>query len=122
MQMAKASFIYLLISLFCVLFGMIYEHFSHEVYSGYMIYAFLFPLIMGTLVFFVLALFGRHFPGAIALNLYHSSVTALTVGSIFRGVLDIYGTDNPLIAVYWVSGITLGFAAVICYIISCLKK
>ena len=121
-QMAKASFIYLLISLFCVLFGMIYEHFSHEVYSGYMIYAFLFPLIMCTLVFFVLALFGRRFPGAIALNLYHSSVTALTVGSIFRGVLDIYGTDNPLIAVYWVSGITLGFAAVICYIISCLKK
>ncbi len=40
----RTSLNYLWISLFCLLFGAVYELFSHGVYSMYMIYAFVFPL------------------------------------------------------------------------------
>ena len=36
-------------SVFFALFGAIYEQFSHQVYSYYMIYAFALPLILGAL-------------------------------------------------------------------------
>ena len=101
----KTAFVYLLIALFCVLFGAVYEHFSHEVYSGYMIYAFAFPLVGGTLPFLALDLFPwKKYPSTIARNLYHSGIATLTVGSILQGVLEIYGTTNSLCGIYWVVG------------------
>lgn len=101
----KTVFVYLLISLFCILFGAIYEHFSHEVYSGYMIYAFAFPLVGGTLPFLAMDLFHwKKYPSAIATNLYHSGIATLTVGSIIQGVLEIYGTTNSLCGIYWIVG------------------
>lgn len=88
-----------------MLFGSVYEHFSHGVYSGYMLYAFVFPLAGGTLPYFAISLSGgRHVPGRLAANLYNSGLAALTMGSIFQGVLDIYGTTNGLTAVYWLVG------------------
>ncbi len=114
--MAATGFRYLLFSLFCVLFGAVYENFSHEVYSNYMIYAFLFPLIGGTLVFSALALSGaRRVPGKMARNFYHSGIVTLTVGSIFKGVLEIYGTTNRLIRVYWIVGIAFVCLGVLLY-------
>lgn len=53
---SRTAFVYLLVSLFCALFGAVYEVFSHEVYSFYMIYAFAFPLAGGTLPFFLLSM------------------------------------------------------------------
>ena len=101
----KTAFVYLLIALFCAFFGAIYEVFSHGVYSGYMIYAFAFPLAGGTLPFLVISLHGeKKYPNAIARNLYHSGIATLTVGSIVRGVLDIYGTTNSLSGIYWIVG------------------
>lgn len=44
---SHTAFVYLLIVIFCSLFGAVYELYSHEVYSFYMIYAFAFPLIGG---------------------------------------------------------------------------
>lgn len=100
------SVIYLFISLFCILFGAIYELYSHEVYSYYMIYAFIFPLVCGTLLFSILSLIKiRVYPGVLARNLYHSGVAALTVGSIMQGILDIYGTTNMLTVWYWRAGL-----------------
>ena len=58
---------YLLSTVICALFGAVYELFSHEVYSYYMIYAFAF----------------------------------------LKGILAIYGTSNPLIAVHWILGAAL---------------
>ena len=55
---SRTSLIYLIVSLFCALFGAVYEMFSHEVYSYYMIYAFAFPLIGGTLLFQIIAVIG----------------------------------------------------------------
>jgi len=108
-HVAKTGFAYLLVSLFCVLFGAVYEHFSHEVYSGYMIYAFVFPLAGGALPLTALTIYGcRQLPGRLPLNLYNAGIAALTVGSIMEGVLEIYGTTNDLLQVYWIAGI--GFA------------
>ncbi len=116
--MKKTGFIYLLIALFCILFGAIYESFSHGVYSGYMIYAFVFPLAGGTLPFYALSFSQRQFfPERLSLNLYHSGIAALTVGSIFQGVLEIYGTTNRLVRVYGMLGIFFVCAGLLSYFI-----
>jgi len=102
----KTGFIYLLISLFCVLFGVVYEYYSHEVYSSYMIYAFVFPLAGGVLPFTLMSLYGcRRIPGRLTLNLYNSGIATLTVGSIMKGVMEIYGTTNDILQTYWIVGI-----------------
>ena len=97
---------YLLAAVCCALFGAVYELFSHEVYSFFMIYAFAFPLLLGVIPFFLMYKHGRRFPGKAA-DLVHAGVAALTVGSIMQGVLQIYGTSSPLTAVYWAAGVVL---------------
>lgn len=105
---AKTALIYLLVSLFCALFGAVYEGFSHGVYSLWMIYAFMFPLAGGALPFLLMLVRGgRRYPGVAGRNLYHSGVATLTVGSIVQGVLDIYGTTNRLTRAYGYVGIPL---------------
>ena len=94
---------YLLSALLCALFGAVYELFSHEVYSCFMICAFLLPLLLGAIPFVLLRMRGKPFPGRAA-DLIHAGVAALTVGSVLQGVLEIYGTSNPLTAVYWAAG------------------
>jgi len=107
-QASKTAFVYLLVALFFVLFGAVYEIYSHEVYSYYMLYAFTFPLIGGTLVFNILSFLKlQKYPNAIARNLYHSGIATLTVGSVVQGVLEIYGTTNALSDYYWSVGIVL---------------
>lgn len=106
-SMVKTGLAYLLISLFCVLFGAVYEHFSHQVYSCFMVYAFVFPLAGGALPFFSLAFFIRNLPGKLSCALYHSGIAAWTTGSLLQGVLEIYETTNRLVLVYW--GLGTGF-------------
>lgn len=112
----KTAFVYLLVSVFCALLGAVYELFSHEVYSYYMIYAFAFPLVGGTLPFFAFAFSrAKRYPRAVSRNLYHTGIAVLTVGSILRGVLEIYGTTNRLIKIYWILGIVLTvIGAILC--------
>ena len=57
-------------------------------------------------------------PGTISRNAWFSGLAALTVGSIFRGVLDIYGTTNRLIAVYPAAAAVLMCAALAVFLIS----
>lgn len=111
----RISLIYLCISIFCAFFGAVYEHFSHEVYSYYMLYAFAFPLVGGTLPFSLIAALRARAPGRLAQNLYHAGIAALTVGCIFTGVLEIYGTTNSLVNVYWAIGGGLVIAGVAAY-------
>lgn len=116
-HIARTGYVYMLISLFCVLFGAVYERFSHEVYSGYMIYAFVFPLVGGTLPFMSMSRFGcRRLPGRLPLNLYNAGIATVTVGSIMEGVLDIYGTTNDLLGFYWYIGFGLIAAGILLYL------
>ncbi len=113
----KTAFVYLIISLFCVLFGAVYEYFSHEVYSGYMIYAFVFPMISAGAFLAICLSPLKKYPGVVARNLYHSGIATLTVGSIIRGVLDIYGTTNSLVMFYWIVGVVLLVVGIVWYFI-----
>lgn len=113
--MAKTGFVYLFISMFCILFGAVYEYFSHEVYSYFMLYAFVFPLVGGALLFFGMAYCRVPMPNRGSCNLYHSGIAALTTGSLFEGVLEIYGTTNRLISIYWILGAVFILTALIWY-------
>lgn len=95
-----------------MVFGFVYELFSHQVYSNFMVYAFAIPLIGGTLVYLALGLLQRvTYPCTVARYLYHSGLAALTTGSIVRGILDIYGTTNSLIKWYTIVGFSLLIAS-----------
>lgn len=111
---ARLGFNYLKATLFCLLFGVIYEHFSHGVYSYAMIYAFAIPLVGGTLPFYAASLMSTvPIPDRKALMLYHCAIATLTVGSLIRGALEIFGTTNPLIAAYWIASGGLLVAALV---------
>lgn len=126
----KTAFTYLIVSIFVALFGGIYEIYSHGVYSNFMIYAFAFPLVGGCLPFFLLGMWSYigdnthpiylQPPGTLCRNLHHSGIATLTVGSIIRGVLDIYGTTSYLSKIYWIVGIAFLLSGIILYI--CKKK
>ena len=94
----------LLASLFCALFGAVYERFSHGVYSYGMIYAFTFPLVLGVLPLLLIMMLRAPYPSRLIRNCVHAGIAALTVGSLISGVLEIYGTTNPLTLVYWIVG------------------
>ena len=117
---AKTGFVYLFVSLFCILFGAVYEHFSHEVYSYFMLYAFIFPLVGGTLPFFGIAFCRMPIPNRASCNLYHSGIAALTTGSLFQGALEIYGTTNRLVKIYWWIGTAFVLAGIVFYIV-CIR-
>ena len=106
---------------FLALFGAIYEAFSHEVYSYFMIYAFAVPLTLGVLPY-ALLLISLNYPGRAALNLWNSGNAAISVGCVFRGVLEIYGTTNSLSVIYPVSGLLLLTAGLITGIVGLKRK
>ncbi len=108
-------------TVFLALFGAIYEAFSHEVYSYFMIYAFAVPLTFGVLLYTLLLIF-KKYPGRVALNLWNSGIAALSVGCVFRGVLEIYGTTNSFSAVYPVAGSLLSASGLIAGIAGMHKK
>ena len=100
---------YLFATIFCAVFGAIYEHFSFGVYSGCMVYAFGFPLLLGVLPFFLRGLKGSRGmkKRRWSENFWHAGVATLTVGSVVKGVLDIYGTDSPYVIWYGIIGVSL---------------
>ena len=102
-------------TVFLALFGATYEAFSHEVYSYYMIYAFALPLVLGVLPSALLLLRGKRPPRATAL-LWNYGIAALSVGCVFRGVLEIYGTTNSLRVIYPIAGAALLTAALIVWL------
>lgn len=104
---------YTLAAAFTGLFAAVYEIFSHEVYSVYMIGAFLIPLLLGALPAVLIASAARHFPGKETCRLWAWGLSALTIGALFQGALEIYGTTNRLIAAYPAAGALLLIAALI---------
>lgn len=54
-------------------------------------------------------------PGILAQCLYNSGLATLTAGSIFQGILEIYGTTSHLSIVYWTVGLSLSTFGLIMY-------
>ena len=97
-------------SLFLALFGAIYEHFSHQVYSYFMLYAFALPLALGALPWALALRYGKRVRAGVP-ALWDAAVLTLTVGSVLRGVLDIYGTTSRLLIAYPVAAAVLALCA-----------
>ena len=112
---------YLIFSSLCLVFACIYEMFSHQVYSVFMIFSFLIPLIMGVVVYALLV--KKHFlVNNISNSLYKMSLYTVTFGSIMKGVLDIYGTTNSKLVIYWIVGGIMLVAAIVWQIINRRKS
>ena len=114
--MQKLILIDLVAALFLALFGAVYELFSHGVYSYFMIYAFAFPLALGALPLYLIGILHAVYPDRLSRSVYHAGIATLTAGSLVSGVLEIYGTGNPLTAVYWVAGILLVILGAVLYV------
>ena len=99
-------------ALFLAFFGAVYEHFSHEVYSYYMIYAFGIPLLGGALPYGIAALKNERV-GRLPAQLWNCAIITFSVGSLFKGVLDIYGTTNYLLVIYPIAGVILALTAIL---------
>lgn len=90
-------------TVFLALFGAVYEAFSHGVYSYYMIYAFAIPLILGVVPYTIMKI-KNNYPKALPLKLWNAAIATFSIGSVFKGVLEIYGTDNSLVLTYPIAG------------------
>ena len=107
-ELAKNRDRWLLATVGTVFFAAIYECFSHQVYSRAMILAFLYPLLGGLIPATLLMLAeDQLLPGDWPRSLWAAGIASLTLGSLFRGVLEIYGTTSRLSAVYAILGWTL---------------
>ncbi len=96
---------HMIFAIFIAVFGAIYEKFSHEVYSYYMIYAFMIPLCLGSFAYLLASKRAKKEPRNITVSAWNAVVVTLTIGSIFQGILEIYGTTNRLVWFYPVAAI-----------------
>lgn len=109
---------WLLATVSTVFFSAVYECFSHQVYSRAMILAFLYPLLGGLMPTTLLMLAKAKLqPGEWTRSLWDAGIASLTLGSLFRGVLEIYGTTSRLSVIYPVLGWTLLASGLISWIL-----
>lgn len=102
----RKAVIYLIFAGIVGLFSAIYEHFSFGVYSPFMITAFVYPLACAALCMVFSRLRRVPDPSWSGVLLAASCATC-TVGSLFQGILEIYGTTNSLMRIYVIVGIVL---------------
>jgi hypothetical protein len=74
---------------FCIVFSVIYEHFSHGVYSQFMLLMYLFPLIGGVLPSALHLLIPTFRCGdQMTRSIWNCAVMTLTFGSAITGVFE----------------------------------
>ena len=116
-SMKKGMLIYLAVSLFCLLFSLVYNQFSHGVHSPFMTWLFAWPLVLGCLpcgAFLLLRALRP--PKRLTVNIYNSGVAALTVSSLLRGIFEIAGTASVYQQWLMAAGVTFLTAGIIIYI------
>lgn len=93
------------LALFCVVFTLIYEQFSHGATSSHMRCMFLMPLVGCALPALVGLVTPFHrFVCRPAFNLWNSGMAVWAVGCLFRGIVNISGRFTDLDRIYWVLG------------------
>ena len=114
---------YIVATAFCIVFSVIYEHFSHGVYSQFMLLMYLFPLIGGVLPAALHLLIPAFRCGdQMNRSIWSCAIMTLTFGSAITGVFEIYGgTASSLTGVYWIAGKSLAAFAVVRYLLQ-MKK
>lgn len=125
-QILKTTIVYLAVSGFCFLFAWVYSLYGHGVYSVYMTYMFLYPLLGGVLPFLLLWIFVpqadtvRHY--RFCYNGYHSGIAALAVGSTLNGIFRIAGTSSPYTIVFYIVGWLLAGIGLAVYLFSLIAR
>lgn len=120
----RTLFIYIGVTLFIGLFSTIYEINSHKVYSASMVFAFVYPLVLGVGMYTLIRLLPtKRVPGMLPATIYHFGVAMATVRSIFVGVLEIYGTTNrAMVAIYTVLALCFTIVGLGLYLFILIKE
>jgi hypothetical protein len=108
-QVRKTIWVYLIMTILMIVINKVYGLFGHGVHSAAMTWMFLYPLLGGVLLFFLL---DRLLPEQVTrfsgyrlfYNSYNSGIATLTVGSFLKGVFAIAGTDSAYLAGFYVAG------------------
>lgn len=110
--------IYVIVTLTCILFAIMYEKFSHGVISWFMVFAFTIPLILGVLVYYLCYFLKiKKLLNKFESSTYNAAVASLTLGSIMEGILQIYGTTNWKVWLYLIVAIILFSISIISYLL-----
>ena len=118
MRKRKAPFVYLAVSILCLILFLIYNKFSHGVTSPYMTWRFGWPLVLGTIPLALLALIPYDlYPKRISFNIYNTGVASLTVASLLKGIFDIAGNSSAYQKYLMSFGIAVTILGVIVYAI-----
>ena len=94
--------VYLIISIFLLLFSRIYVSLSYGEYSFFMNTLSLVPLIGGGLLVGLLLV--QPNLSRVSFNLWNSGVAVLTVGFLLRGIINLSGRSTTLDWPYWLIG------------------
>lgn len=125
-QFRKTMIMYLVISVFCVIFDRIYALFGHGVYSASMSLMFLYPLLGGVLPFLLLWLLAPQGDAVrryrLYYNCYNSGVAALTVRSLLSGIFEIAGTASRYLILFVICGWTMAAAGLVLYLIGLYRQ
>ena len=116
---SKTVINYFIITIFCIVFSLIYRIFSHSVTSTFMTFMFVFPLfgmISSLIIYKNINI--KIIPKDITKKLFRCGIATLTIGSCVRGIFDIYGTSVNLIILYWIFGTALLIISLITWIIT----
>lgn len=123
-RIKKTIIIYFFTTIFTIVFDRIYSLFSHGVSSLSMTLMFLYPLVGGVIVYYILGyLFKNKKDDMIILfNIYNSGIAILTVGSLLKGIMDIAGTSSKYIKYYLIIGMFFVCTSIIMFIKSIYKN
>ncbi len=117
----KTAVSYLVISAFLVLIGLVYEHFSHGVYSFYMVHSYIFALGAGAIFFLIIALAGRRLSNLFA-DVWGAFIATGTAGFLFKGIIEIYGTTSKYTRIFMVATVLTGIIGMFIFIRDISKK
>ncbi len=108
---------YSIVTIACAAGSAVYEYFSHGVYSNFMVYVCVIPLVLGVLPEFLGNVFPKQRTSSVwARLLQNFAIATLTVGSALQGVVEIYGTTNQYIVYFFVAGAGLLVASILLWL------
>ena len=102
---------YLAAAALLLIFAGVYESFSHGVYSPWMVFAFLIPLVLGWGPWLACTALFRRVPDPWTRLWWNWALATLTAGALLRGALEIYGTTNRLLGAYPAGGLIFALLA-----------
>ncbi|MEA4832251.1 hypothetical protein SDC9_84025 [bioreactor metagenome] len=117
----KASLVHASLSVFCVIFNLIYSRFSHNVSSVYMTYMFSYTLA-AAVYFLISAVLRAPRSPRLSFNLFNSGIASITLWSMLFGIFEIAGTDSPYAVIFLWAGLAMILASAAVYLCNAFKN